>query len=1161
MTRNMQSRLGGLVTAALVGLGAGNGWGQGVEQAKQAVPGPVSQAAPWKFDDARMQLEFYPHDPYLQYVVLQLGRREGRTEEAAEIVRRRSPNLDPRRERSQNVDLFSLFSGALAVQESLQLDSMIDPDATMRQAVPRLPVQAPPPAPGQATAKVPATVPVPMDPNDGADAGEPVSIESLQGPTIQSHPWSDMLAGRKPSMSPLAKCVPQDFYYVQFRSVNKMLGLLEQGDVWGTHLFSQTVRKAYRHDVRERLMRQLAIETSALLRPFYDLAIQETAIVGSDPFVTEGSDVTLLFRLLQPAVFKTQMDTFLANAEKNTPGTRREQGTYRGISFVHLSSPDRKVHVYAADPQPDLHVRSNSQVALERVLDVIATTDRTAAPALGDTDEFAYISTLLPYGAEEEDGLVYLSDPFIRRLIGPQLKLTESLRRRCQNHLRMLGHACALYRTEHGRPPASLDELAAAQCVPGPFNEGKLVCPCGGQYALAADGKSGVCSHHGSDDALRPCCEIPIEKVTSQEAAAYQQFVEEYSQYWRTYFDPIALRIQVTDERYRLETIVLPLIDNTLYSFLSQALGGEPQSLDLAPVPDRTIFSLGIKLDKARLLQQLNWNPPETAAEAPAPFENPMELRNNLMQIALAMHNYHDAFGAFPTAARYDAQKKKPLLSWRVSLLPYLEQQALYDKFHLDEPWDSPHNKTLIEQMPAIYRSPGRPGMKAGTTCYVLPTGKQAIFSGTDVATKMHSITDGTSNTVMVMHTTEKRAVVWTKPDDYELDAKTLRDALFAKPDGEALVSFADGSVRRLPSTLDDATLLAVFTSRGGEVVQDVGEPSLNRQPGTFWLSGLAQLGIQERDLYDFVTKGLSDKIVLHTYDADLFFDFRLVGFLGQMMGTFSGRQGFGMEGELLPIAFLGASLNSPVYVSIPLDDPQIADTFLGKLDATLATIARTADEPGFFPLEQDFYQLPLAGDVSARSYGLQVGPIKWRVFWARIGDALYVSSKPYVLEDLAAKLSTGGGAEQKENLSDLKSHAMIRLRPDHWKEVLPTYRLGWAEQHRQSCLENVGRLSSVARLLDAESAGVAAGDKVTALEETAQQLYGLHFFCPEGGEYVRDGLGVRCTHHGTALDPHQAAVPQDNAAIDAMLREFTGLTVTLTFLEDGLHAVLVIDR
>jgi hypothetical protein len=649
--------------------------------------------------------------------------------------------------------------------------------------------------------------------------------------------------------------------------------------------------------------------------------------------------------------------------------------------------------------------------------------------------------------------------------------------------------------------------------------------------------------------------------VTQREAESYRQFVQQYSQYWRTFFDPIAIRIQVTPEKYRLETIVLPLIDNTLYSFLAQSLGGEPQALDLPPIPDRTIFSAGIKLDKARILQQLDWNPPPVE-NAKLPVDETFSVGDKLMQMGLAMHNYHDVHKRFPTVANYDAQKK-PLLSWRVSVLPFLEQQALYERFRQDEPWDSPHNRPLIEQMPDIFRSPGRPGMKAGTTCFLLPAGPQAIVSGTDSATGLRDVTDGTSNTVMVMHATEKRAVVWTKPDDYELDAKTVRDALFTNAASDALVCFADGSVRRLRGSLDDPTLLALFTRSGSELVQDVGEPLSSRQRERFWLDGLSQLGVPERDLYDFVTKGLSDKVMLHTYDADQFFDFQLVGFLGQMLGSFSGRRGWGMGDELLPIAFLGASLNSPVYVSVPLDDPQVADTFLEKLDGSLAAQVRHAGEPGFFSLERDFYRLPLAGDVSARSFGLQVGPVKWRFFWARLGTNLYIASKPYILEDLAAKLASAGEtADHSDHRSNLQAHAMIRIRPERWQEVLPSYRLGWAEQHRQSCLDNVGRLSSVARMLPAESsAEPGPEDQAATFEAAARQLYGLHFFCPAGGQYVRDGMGVRCSHHGTALDPRQAAVPQDNAAIDTMLRGFSGLTVTLTFLDDGLHAVLLIDR
>src|ERR671935_2781354 len=106
----------------------------------------------------------------------------------------------------------------------------------------------------------------------------------------------------------------------------------------------------------------------------------------------------------------------------------------------------------------------------------------------------AYIRTLMPRGAKEEDGFIYLSDPFIRRLVGPQLKLTERRRVLCYNHLRMIGHAALLYRTQHGKVPGSLEELAKAGCAPGEFGKGDLVCPDGGRYALADDGLTGTCS-------------------------------------------------------------------------------------------------------------------------------------------------------------------------------------------------------------------------------------------------------------------------------------------------------------------------------------------------------------------------------------------------------------------------------------------------------------------------------------------------------------------------------------------------------------------------------------------------------------------------------------------------------------------------------------------
>jgi hypothetical protein len=116
----------------------------------------------------------------------------------------------------------------------------------------------------------------------------------------------------------------------------------------------------------------------------------------------------------------------------------------------------------------------------------------------------------------------------------------------------------------------------------------------------------GVCAHHGRANFLAPCLEIPLKKVNGLEADAYNDFAKEYDQYWKTYFDPIALRIQVSPKRYRLETIVLPLMENSVYSGLALALGGKPEALDALPVPRKNIFSINCRFHKEALLKELS---------------------------------------------------------------------------------------------------------------------------------------------------------------------------------------------------------------------------------------------------------------------------------------------------------------------------------------------------------------------------------------------------------------------------------------------------------------------------------------------------------------------------------------------------------------------------
>jgi prepilin-type processing-associated H-X9-DG protein len=191
---------------------------------------------------------------------------------------------------------------------------------------------------------------------------------------------------------------------------------------------------------------------------------------------------------------------------------------------------------------------------------------------------------------------------------------------------------------------------------------------------------------------------------------------------------------------------------------------------------------------------------------------------NNLKQVALAYHNYHSATNAFPAPATVD-KDGKPLLSWRVVILPYLEQQALYNKFHLDEPWDSPHNKALIKEMPMTYLCPSRKKPEEGTTTYQVFVGEGAMFSAAGEGTQIASITDGTSNTILVVEAND--AVPWTKPDDLKFDPNakpSLRGAGSPHPGGFN-AAFGDGSVRFIKNSINLITWQALITRAGGEVV------------------------------------------------------------------------------------------------------------------------------------------------------------------------------------------------------------------------------------------------------------------------------------------------------------------------------------------------------
>jgi hypothetical protein len=194
-----------------------------------------------------------------------------------------------------------------------------------------------------------------------------------------------------------------------------------------------------------------------------------------------------------------------------------------------------------------------------------------------------------------------------------------------------------------------------------------------------------------------------------------------------------------------------------------------------------------------------------------------MDSSNNLKQLGLAMHNHESAYRSLPATAILEQGTGKPLLSWRVAILPFIEQSALYNEFHLDEPWDSDHNIKLLDRMPATYIHKSK-RLKPGHTVYVAPLSEETLLRRDELG-KFSDVTDGLSNTIMLVEAGEEAAVPWTKPEDLDIDpADPLNKLKSDATPGIFQAVFGDGSVHAISLSVDVNVLNALFTRAGGEV-------------------------------------------------------------------------------------------------------------------------------------------------------------------------------------------------------------------------------------------------------------------------------------------------------------------------------------------------------
>lgn len=254
-------------------------------------------------------------------------------------------------------------------------------------------------------------------------------------------------------------------------------------------------------------------------------------------------------------------------------------------------------------------------------------------------------------------------------------------------------------------------------------------------------------------------------------------------------------------------------LDQTLQKILKQPHNKlSPQTTAYSTVGSQLIKRLGDQAEAVAILQDIRANLLHAVA-------TDLQTSNNMKHVALALHRYHDAYGQFPPQALTDANGRR-LLSWRVLILPYLNQQALYDQFRLDEPWDSAHNLKLAETIPAPYAANNQATLKPGYTRVVAPLTKDSAFGRSGKPTRFQNITDGTSATLWFAQGPTDAAVPWSQPLDWKVDQAAYQ-AWLPKPDAAELVAFIDGSIRVLTGKVDWNTFEKLLTIDGREVIDD----------------------------------------------------------------------------------------------------------------------------------------------------------------------------------------------------------------------------------------------------------------------------------------------------------------------------------------------------
>lgn len=414
-----------------------------------------------------------------------------------------------------------------------------------------------------------------QDLGEGADI-EPgaaeVAVDAIEGVGVKAHDYEQMLEGAEGGRIPLAELVPHDRFLAYFPRPATLVQFLDSGSDFLFNLSSGFTGSSLRYGLLERYLDRLGMNEQFMRTLLDSEALAEVALVLPDLFLIDGTDVTVIARVRNPALLGGMLRLVgMGSLGEITPRRVPSGGTAFWLQ------------------RDDLIVISSQRGELERVT---ALADGEGAGSLGRSAEFRYMLTQLPL-RDTTRAYVYFSDPFIRRLTGPACKIGQYRRLQVRAQLEALSAGALLYVVDHAGERPSVEQLIDLGYAP----RVKSVDLGGIELDEQLVARS---PRYGQAGRMTSLLDAPVLSATAAEVAAYKNYRENYERFWRQFFDPIAVRLdQTAADQMELETFILPLIDSSIYRGLRETVASSEQGGGLqVPVsepPPVALFSVNLR--------------------------------------------------------------------------------------------------------------------------------------------------------------------------------------------------------------------------------------------------------------------------------------------------------------------------------------------------------------------------------------------------------------------------------------------------------------------------------------------------------------------------------------------------------------------------------------